>query len=85
MPLSTTTNDTPLPESNTELPQGTLAEDASFVLHIRDRVISNSIVNFSKAVRDPYIREHTSYMLRSTLLLIVEGLTAATYLQENED
>ncbi len=85
MPLSTTTNDIPLPESTIELPQGTLAEDAPFVLHIRDRVIINSMVNFLKGVRDPYIREHTFYLLRSTLLLMVEVPTAATYLRENED
>ncbi len=68
VPLSTTTHDTPLPESTTEFSQSTLAEDAPFELHIRDRVIINSVGNFWKGVRDPYIRAHTFFLLRSNLV-----------------
>ena len=46
MPLNTTVNDSPLPDRTAELPHGNLAEDTSVELHIRDRVIINSIVNF---------------------------------------
>ena len=56
-----------------------------FELHIRDRVIINSMVNFLKGVRDQYIRKHNFFLLRPTLLLIVEVHTAVTYLQVNED
>ena len=71
MPLYTTTNDTPLLESITELPQGASAEDIPFELHIGDRVIINSMVNFLKGVRDQYIREHTFFLLLSTILLML--------------
>ena len=40
---------------------------------------------FLKGVRDQCIREQTFFPVRSTLLLMVEVPTAATYLQENED
>ncbi len=43
------------------------------------------MVNFLKGVGDPYIREQTFFLLRSTLFLMVEVPTAAAYLQENED
>ena len=85
MPLNTTTNDPVLPEGTKELPQGTLAEDTLFELHIRARVIVNSMVNFLKGVRDSYIRDHTLFLLCSTLCLMVNVLTAAAYLQENEN
>ncbi len=85
MPWNTTTNDTLLPESSTELPQGTLAEDAPFELHICDQFIINSMVNFLKGVRNPYIREHSFSLLRSTLCLMMEVPIATAYLQENED
>ncbi len=43
------------------------------------------MVNFLKGVRDQYVREHNFFLLRSTLLLMLEVPTAATYLQDNED
>ncbi len=84
VPLNTTTNDSPLPESTTELQQGTFSEDAPFELHIRYRVIIYSMVKLLKCVRDPYIRKHTFLLLRSNLCLTVEFPTATAYLQQNE-
>ena len=92
MPLNTPVNDLPLPGSTTELPQstpewprGTSAEDTLFELHIRDRVIVNSMVNFLKGVLDAYISEHAFLLLRSTLTLMLDVPTTAAYLQENEN
>ncbi len=85
VPLNTTTNDTFLLESATELPQGASAEDVPFELHIWGRFIINSMKSFLKRARDQYIREHTFFLLRSTLFLTVEVPTADTYLQDNED
>ncbi len=79
-----TRNSNLLPESNTELPHNTLADDAPFELHIRDRIIINATENFLKGVRDPYIRERTFLLLRFYLYLMVEVPTAAAYLQEND-
>ena len=61
VPLNTTVNDPPFLEGTIELPQGASAEDTTFELHIRDRVIINSMVNFLKRVRDSYICEHTFF------------------------
>ncbi len=61
VPSNTATNDTLLPASTTELLQGTLAEDAPFELHIWNRVVINSMMNFMKGVRYPYIRETPSF------------------------
>ncbi len=61
VPLNTTSNDPPFPESTIELLQGASAEYTTFELHIRDRVIINSMVNFLKGVRDSYVREHTFF------------------------
>ena len=92
MPLNTPVNDLLLPGSTIELQQsalelrrGTSAEDTSFELHIRDRVIVNSMVNFLKGVRDGYICEHAFFLLRSTFCLMVDVPTAAPYLRENEN
>ncbi len=82
--LNPTINDHPLPDSTAEFPQGATAEDTTFELHIRDREIIISMVNFLEGVRDPYTRGHICFLLRSTLLLIVEVTSAAAYLQENE-
>ncbi len=84
VPLNATANDTPLPEGTTELPQGTLAEDATFELHIRDRVIINSIVTFLKGFRDLYICEDTFFLLHPNLCLMMEVPTEAAHLQKNE-
>ncbi len=84
MPLNTTKNDIPLAESTKGLPRSTLAEDAPFEFHIRYRFLTNSIVNFLKGVRDPYIHGHNFFLLRSNLCLMVEVRNAAAYLQENE-
>ena len=83
--LNTTANDPPFPESTYELPQGASVEDTTFELHIRHRVIIYSMLNFLKGVRDSYIREHTFFLLCSTLCLMLDVPTAAAYLQENEN
>ncbi len=90
-PLNTPLNDlflpgntTELPQSAPELPQGTSPADTPFELHIRDRVIVISMVNVLKGVRDAYIPEHTFFLLRSTLCLMVDVPIAAAYLQKNE-
>ena len=85
MPLNTTVNDPLLPRSTEKLSQGAPAADTTFELHNRNRFIINSMINFLKGVRDPYIGEHTFFLLRSTLLSMIQVSTAAVYLQENED
>ncbi len=84
MQTNTTASDPPLLVSTIELPHGTLAEDTPFELHIRDRAIINSMVNFLNEVCDPHIREHTIFLLGFPLCIMVEAPTAVAHRPENE-
>lgn len=59
-------------------------QEIPYVLIARDRVIMNSVVNFIRGIRDPFIRAQAHSMLRSLLVLMVKVPEAATFLQENE-